>query len=381
MREASDPRAFERARVRSRDEDRFRRTASPHTGPRPHPFEAEGQDPESRANDGYRLLEALRDQVGGMLLLTATPMQLHDFELYSMVELVEPGLFNGFGDFSSSRGRSRRSTRGDDAQVSHGPPMVVSRARACSIIRCSAASSVARSTAARGPPCGGGVAFSLSSLASALVRNRKAEIGGFTSRSRIGSRSRRARPSSSSSRLLDYIRQRYASADRSKRTAVGLVLVAFQKMLCSSSHALAGALETRLRGCGRARRRDASRLSDDPDLIEEDAASTRLADRRHRRRGEHAREPCATRPPNRGREARRLEELVDRILARDPSEKVLIFSQFLESIEMIRARLAASALGRCLPRRHVSRREGRRSRGFPPRQAGADLLRGRRRGS
>ena len=61
------------------------------------------EDPESRANDGYQLLEALRDKVGGMLLLTATPMQLHEFELYSMVELVEPGLFNGFGDFTSSR--------------------------------------------------------------------------------------------------------------------------------------------------------------------------------------------------------------------------------------------------------------------------------------
>src|SRR5438105_4399234 len=46
------------------------------------------EDPESRANDGYQLLEALRDKVGGLLLLTATPMQLHEFELYSMVELV-----------------------------------------------------------------------------------------------------------------------------------------------------------------------------------------------------------------------------------------------------------------------------------------------------
>jgi hypothetical protein len=56
---------------------------------------ARSEDPESRANDGYQLLEALRDRVGGMLLLTATPMQLHDYELYSMIELVEPGLFNG----------------------------------------------------------------------------------------------------------------------------------------------------------------------------------------------------------------------------------------------------------------------------------------------
>ncbi len=61
------------------------------------------EDPEARANDGYRLLEKLSERVGGMLLLTATPMQLHDFELYSMIELVEPGLFNGYADFDASR--------------------------------------------------------------------------------------------------------------------------------------------------------------------------------------------------------------------------------------------------------------------------------------
>src|SRR5207253_2119587 len=62
------------------------------------------QDPESLPNDGYRLLDDLRDKIGGLLLLTATPMQLHDFELYSMIELVEPGLFGTYSDFVESRG-------------------------------------------------------------------------------------------------------------------------------------------------------------------------------------------------------------------------------------------------------------------------------------
>src|SRR5205823_11768883 len=69
------------------------------------------EDPESRANDGYQLLEALRDKVGGLLLLTATPMQLHEFELYSMVELVEPGLFRGYRDFAESREEIARINR------------------------------------------------------------------------------------------------------------------------------------------------------------------------------------------------------------------------------------------------------------------------------
>src|SRR5207253_1014361 len=61
-------------------------------------------DGKREANQGYQLLEELRDRVGGLLLLTATPMQLHDFELSSMVELVEPGLFDDYDDFV--RGRS-----------------------------------------------------------------------------------------------------------------------------------------------------------------------------------------------------------------------------------------------------------------------------------
>jgi hypothetical protein len=60
-----------------------------------------------RLDDGpnlaYRLLEDLRDRVGGLLLLTATPMQLETYELYSMVELVEPGLFDDFWSFERAR--------------------------------------------------------------------------------------------------------------------------------------------------------------------------------------------------------------------------------------------------------------------------------------
>jgi SNF2 family DNA or RNA helicase len=56
---------------------------------------------EARPNQAYELLELLHDRVDGLLLLTATPMQLHEFELFSMISLVEPGLFRDFQDFSS----------------------------------------------------------------------------------------------------------------------------------------------------------------------------------------------------------------------------------------------------------------------------------------
>ena len=45
----------------------------------------------------YRLADQLKEQYG-LLLLTATPMQLHPYELYSLIELVEPGLYS-FEDY------------------------------------------------------------------------------------------------------------------------------------------------------------------------------------------------------------------------------------------------------------------------------------------
>jgi Helicase conserved C-terminal domain len=303
------------------------------------------EDPESRANDGYHLLDALRDNVGGMLLLTATPMQLHEFELYSMVELVEPGLFNGYGDFSAAREEIAAINRAVASLHSERPTNEsLEEAR---VLLDHYAAPTELSTGLNGRRSDRLAAAEWLSrchrLAQALVRNRKAEIGGFTSR--VAHRVE-VEPSQTELKLqadlLDYIRDRYASVSEKKRTAVGLVLVVFQKMLCSSSQALAGALESR-----RARLQNeleaetAIPSSDDPDLIEEEQ-------RLHALPADDVAEEVNT-LGSLARRARHIqdaklvavEQLVDRILERDPSEKVLIFSQFLQSIEMIRARLAA----------------------------------------
>src|SRR5262249_10235276 len=109
-------------------------------------------------------------------------------------------------------------------------------------------------------------------LARALVRNRKAEIGGFKARVAHPVEVTPAEVERKlQADLLDYIRGRFASADRTKRTAVGLVLVAFQKMLCSSSQALAGSLESRRdRLQGELEGEAPPHSSDDPDLIEQE---------------------------------------------------------------------------------------------------------------
>jgi Helicase conserved C-terminal domain len=302
------------------------------------------EDPESRPNEGYRLLEALRDAVGGMLLLTATPMQLHEFELYSMVELVEPGLFNGYGDFAAARHEIAAINRAVTALRSERPSQAALEEARELLTQYAAPDGLALALNGRRAERLAAAEWlsRCHRLAHALVRNRKAEIGGFTSRiaHRID-----VTPGEEELELqedlVDYIHDRYAAASPNKRTAVGLVLVVFQKMLCSSSQALARSLESR-------RARLESELeeealpasSDDPDLIEEEMRLLALT-------ADDLVEEVAT-LADLARRAREIEDaklvaleaLVDRILRGDPKEKVLIFSQFLESIEMIRSRLA-----------------------------------------
>jgi DNA-binding PadR family transcriptional regulator len=59
---------------------------------------------KTRVTQAYRLADELKELVNGLLLLTATPMQVHPFELYSLIELVEPGLFPSYRSYDSLRG-------------------------------------------------------------------------------------------------------------------------------------------------------------------------------------------------------------------------------------------------------------------------------------
>jgi SNF2 family DNA or RNA helicase len=51
----------------------------------------------------YELARNLSFKSESMLLLTATPLQLHSFELFSLIELIHPESFSNFGDFEHFR--------------------------------------------------------------------------------------------------------------------------------------------------------------------------------------------------------------------------------------------------------------------------------------
>ncbi|MBY9006088.1 MAG: DEAD/DEAH box helicase family protein [Candidatus Lokiarchaeota archaeon] len=56
-----------------------------------------------RETRNYLLARKISDNCESLLLLTATPLQLHSFELYSLIELIHPGEFENFSDFEHFR--------------------------------------------------------------------------------------------------------------------------------------------------------------------------------------------------------------------------------------------------------------------------------------
>ena len=51
----------------------------------------------------YKLAEVLKERCDSMLLLTATPLQLNPFEFYSLIELLDPTIFETYGNFERYR--------------------------------------------------------------------------------------------------------------------------------------------------------------------------------------------------------------------------------------------------------------------------------------
>ena len=208
---------------------------------------------KTRTTQAYRLADELKELVNGLLLLTATPMQVHPFELYSLIELVEPGLFPSYRAYDIRRGFLPRL----NALMKD--------------LKCwNALSDSERATAVRahvklldelGVPAEGAlrplpeegrerlmdVFVDKHPIAGALVRNRKAEVGGFTSREA----SRVPVPLEDDELTLyedvtAYLREGYNQARAKRNIALGFVMVTYQKMLASSSYAVRQSFRRRI---------------------------------------------------------------------------------------------------------------------------------------
>jgi superfamily II DNA or RNA helicase len=309
----------------------------------------------------YRLADELKEQVNGLLLLTATPMQVHPFELYSLVELVEPGLFPTFSAYDTRRGfLPRLNALMKDLK---GWNALSDSERAAAV------SAHAKLLEELGIPVDGevetladdrererlmDVLVGKHPLAGTLVRNRKAEVGGFTPRE-----ARRVPVELDDDELAlyqdvtDYLREGYNQAQAERNITLGFVMVTYQKMLASSSFAIKQSFRRRIAKL-RAQLKDAAaatakpvsenRLEELRDAEETTAALTEL---------EHE----AVDSAGLLLEIKQLEDLVERLgRVRDskadalltaldvifdgrPQEKVVVFTQFIETQEFLAAAL------------------------------------------
>jgi superfamily II DNA or RNA helicase len=204
----------------------------------------------------YDLADELKETANGLLLLTATPMQLSTFELYSMIELVEPGLFRSYEDYEQRR-RSlpplnglmrdligwQTLSSGDRARLidTHGQlisdllqlgPLGLSHGLLNSPER---REELMQRLVAAHP------------LVEVMTRNRKAEVGGFTVREPYRIPVELAADEIAAYEAVsEYIRNGYEAARRSKRNAVGFLMVMYQKMLASSSTAIRASFLNRI---------------------------------------------------------------------------------------------------------------------------------------
>ena len=192
----------------------------------------------------YRLVSALTSRPEfarrGVLFLTATPLQLHRHELFSLVEMLNPVLFASENDFVSHvRGLSGLNRLVEELTREGHVGELTERAGALLDEHPTELEDLEVGELI-------GRLRERHRLSEVLIRNRRAVIGGFLPRSAFRwdvdlTEDERAVQSEMDSIIADG----YREAERTQRNAVGFLMVIWQKLAASSSRALLKSLEGR----------------------------------------------------------------------------------------------------------------------------------------
>ncbi len=207
----------------------------------------------------FHTVEALADESrlrsGAMLMLSATPMQLHSHELFSLIGLLDPELFPSEESVRQHQEQLPELNRAL-GELNKGVPQDAS-ARSDLARSVAAALEISQQEAGEQLDKGESGAASLReqlwqkhSLSEVLIRNRKKVVGGFLGRQaytwevKLTDGERNALQS-----VEEYVQNAYASADRAQtpqeRTNINFAMVIFQKLMASSRHALRCSLDRR----------------------------------------------------------------------------------------------------------------------------------------
>lgn len=296
----------------------------------------------------YRLADELKEQVNGLLLLTATPVQLDQYELYSLIQLVEPGTFRNEKAFEKQRleipmlnDLMKQLVAWDTLDSGERETLFRREKRRLERAGCTSVAEleddvVLAQVIDR--------VIGQHPLANVMVRNRKAELG-LAGRRRASTElvELTALEQELYADVTEYIREGYNRARSNKNTAVGFLMVTYQKMLTSSSHALRKSFRRRIAAlqgerqkvvaAAKAAAKVVDELGDDPEElgVVSDAAAGVLVDASYidveiRQLAELA----ARLDDVRDSKLFKAVQVCQRVLE-DPEAKVVIFTQFVET--------------------------------------------------
>ena len=283
------------------------------------------------------------------LLLTATPMQLQPYELFSLVEMLRPTLFASEQDFEDHRVARKglsQLVEEIEASASDQPDHGIVK-RASTMLGLSA-----NDVRTRFSTCAD-LSAELRShhrLSEVLIRNRRATVGGFTARRAFRIPVHLTESERHVQDAMDeIIREGYERSQKERRNAVGFLMVAWQKLSASSSRALRASLERR---CERLLAGDTDdRLAADTieETTDEDESLTELSgDASVAIYAEVERLQAViklTQAMKIDSKASALIEKLGEIFADAHDEKVLIFTEFRETQEMLRELITENGWG------------------------------------
>lgn len=301
----------------------------------------------------YAFADELKENVDGLLLLTATPMQLDPSELYSLIELIEPGLFPTYDSYDKQSqtmpALMATSALLRDWEAFTPEKRAVEAANVGGILLELGIASGEAATALASPQRREAAMERLVAMhphTEVMVRNRKSEVSGIAFQPRSAKSvlfDLTPAEAAAYAAVSDYIRYEYNLAIKKKRLAVGFVMVTYQRMLTSSTAAIVGSFRRRIAKLQqqRAEADSANKLtagqirelreSEELTLSLEKAEAAVVEPEALTAEVERIRGLLTLLEPLTDTKSALFLDAVLEILAADPQEKLLVFTQFIET--------------------------------------------------
>ena len=305
----------------------------------------------------YKLAEMLADPDMGraqaFLLLTATPMQLHRYELYSLIELLDPALFPTFEDFDEHADRVGGLNAAVE-MVRRWPTLQPhERSETLELLTKWLSTNGGLKKQLDDDGSREDVVTELRSkhrLSEVLIRNRKKVVGGFKPRTAALWPVELTEQEWEAYRAVsEYARTGYAQARALKNNALGFLMVTFQKLNTSSSFALRQSLLRRIEKLESGIRPSSTQISIEEEELEEKPVEEALdawlgasEDKAELVREEIGELESLVRLLDRILLDSKAKALIERLglIAREEDDpKVIIFTQFRDTQEYLRGHI------------------------------------------